>query len=198
MRTGCYASSSISSTRTGSGAPADLRCAVPRQALCTHRQSPEGQGLSRSGPSEHISEPDRSQQEGPGGSGAAVRRQCSRVTSGKSLAAPSLRVRACARVLVPMSACARVCTRAGARVCVCTRVPACWCPCLRVRACARVLVPVSVCARLHECVLPRVPVCEHVLVRVYGCASVCTRVLAHVSLRMRVCSVCASARTLCV
>ena len=103
VRTGCWASSSISSTRTGSGAPADLRCAVPRQALCTHRQSPEGQGLSRSGPSEHISELDRSQQEGPRGSGAAVRRQCSKVTSGKSLAALSLHVHVCARVLVHVS-----------------------------------------------------------------------------------------------
>lgn len=131
-------------------APADLCCAVPRQALATRRQSPEGQGCSRSGPSETVS--DCSQQEGPEQSGAAVCRQCSKVTSGKSSAAPRLRAHVCACVLVHMPVGVQVRTRVLVRVPV--REHMCWGICL------------WVCERVHVYVGTHVPVYASVCMRV--------------------------------
>lgn len=157
VRTGCCASSSVSSTRTGSRAPADLCCAVPRQALATQRQSPEGQGCSCSGPSENVSELNCSHQEGPEQSGAAVCRQSSKVTSGKSSAAPRLRAHVCACVLVHMAVGVQVRTRVCWRVCLC----------------------VSTCAGAHACGCASVCTCmsAHMSLCMQVCACVCAGTL---------------------
>ena len=148
-------------------APADLCCAVSRQALATRRQSPEGQGCSRSGPSENVS--DCSQQEGPEQSGAAVCRQCSKVTSGKSSAAPRLHAHVCACVLVHMPVGVQVHTHV------------CWCVCLCVSTCAEAYV--CGCASVCTCMSAHMSLCMQVCACMCAgtlslCVSVCTRVCA--------------------